>query len=461
MLGDMKKEMPNKFIEQARVVLERLEEAGYAAYLVGGYVREMLKNELLPAMEGAAEVTDIDIATSAMPEQVRTVFADLAVIDTGLQHGTVTIMVPDPVEVTTFRVDGDYSDGRHPDSVRFVSSVEEDLARRDFTINAMAIDLRGTLIDPYGGREDLAMGLIRTVGDPEERFREDGLRILRGLRFASVSGYEIEEKTARALHEQKDLLRGIAAERIFVELKKLILGADAGRIIRRNVDVLQVIIPELAGMKGLDQKNPYHRYDVLEHCVRAMEAVETTEENAEYMKLSALLHDVGKPDTMTVDEDGVGHFYEHAHRGEEICRRIMNDLRSDRFTKDRVCTLVKYHDLHFEEDDRLLKRWMNRYGVDVLLEILALKKADNIATGNATDELIHKFDRIRDRIHMLVDEETCFRISDLDLDGRDLIDAGIAEGPAIGHVLDRLLEQVVDGNLPNEKAALIEAARKM
>ena len=461
----MKNEVLKKFIVTALPVLERLEDAGHEAYLVGGCVRDALRSECLQPEEGSGEdpprdITDIDVATSARPEQVKSIFSDMQVIDTGIAHGTVTILIQDgriPIEITTFRSDGDYTDGRHPDEVSFLTSVEEDLSRRDLTINAMAADARGEITDPFGGLDDLAAGLIRAVGDPMKRFSEDGLRILRTLRFASVLGFEIERKTAEALLVKKDLLRGIAPERIFAELRKLFRGSDAGKVIRRFSDVFAVIIPEIAGMKGMDQKNPYHRYDVLEHCIRTMENVETVPENTDYMKLAALLHDVGKPETMTVDEEGIGHFYGHAEAGEKICRRIMSDFRSDRFTTDRVCKLVRYHDLVFEEDERLLKRWMNRYGADVLLDILTLKKADNIATGNARVELIEKLDRIGERIRRLVAEESCYRSRDLAVNGRDIIDAGIAEGPLIGEILAYLLEQVVEGRVPNEKEALIAA----
>ena len=444
-----------KYIERARPVLEALEKNGHKALLVGGCVRE--------ALRGNEDRTDLDVTTGASPQEVKEVFRQWHVIDTGIKHGTVTVMMPVeeggekiPVEVTTFRSDGDYSDGRHPDEIRFVGSVEEDLARRDFTINSMAVGLDGELIDPFGGREDLKKGLIRAVGDPNVRFREDGLRIMRALRFASVLDFEIEKDTADALLLHKDLLKQISPERIFVELKKTLAGKSAGRVVREFTDVFSVVIPELEDIRGFHQRNSYHRYDVLEHCIRAMEAVETTPENREYMKLMALLHDVGKPSTFTLDEDGIGHFYGHAGEGDRICRAILQRLRSDGFTRDRICYLVHYHDLVFEEDDRLLKRWMSRHGTEVLLEILDFKKADNIATGNVTEELLDKFNRIKRRIMEIEKEGDCLRVKDLAVNGKDLMDAGVAPGPAMGGVLEKLLYAVLDGKVENDRAKLLE-----
>ena len=526
----------NKFIAQAAPVLQRLEHAGFEAYIVGGCVRELLREE--------TGFTDIDVTTNALPEEVCRVFADMPVIETGIKHGTVTVLIPAsvptdpplygdtesfpsdhmewavdtpaesvstvgtiegpriPIEITTYRTDGTYSDGRHPDQVRFVTSLEEDLARRDFTINAMAMELRGDLQDPFGGREDLAAGVIRAVGDPETRFNEDALRILRALRFAAVltrsgrteDGFRIEPATEAALFRCAPLLQKISVERIFAELKKLVCGPAAGDVVRRYVDILAVVIPELIPMKGFAQNNPYHRYDVLEHCIRAMEAVRSVMPDIEpaaapapdveaavvpeaestaiagndrdlrltYLKLTALLHDIGKPGVYTQDENGIGHFYGHPQAGEKIVRRILERLKADRFTMERVTTLIRYHDLVFQEDDRLLKRWMNRYTTPVLLEILEIKRADNIATGNVSEDLLQKFDRIKERIRSIQREadegQTCFCVKDLNVSGRDLLEAGIPEGPEIGRILQQLLEEVIDERIPNERAELLAAA---
>ena len=517
------KSIRDKFITHGRPVLQRLEEAGFEAWLVGGCVREALRAELGQSTElGQIPATDIDITTNALPEETCQVFSDMQVIETGLKHGTVTVLLepeasdapeassaedsassagsPEPetpapartpIEITTYRVDGSYSDGRHPDQVRFVMSLTEDLRRRDFTVNAMAMDQRGDIADPFGGQADLEAGIIRAVGDPDARFQEDGLRILRALRFASVLDYQIEAETDAALRRRANLLKGISAERIFAELKKLVCGKAAGRVVRGYFDVLTVVLPEMAPMKGFEQNNPYHRYDVLEHCIRAMEAVRPAEpeqgpdkeqdkEQAgptqtdaaeskapaqatgtapDYcMKLAALFHDIGKPQTYSVDEKGIGHFYGHPQAGTKIVRQIMQNMKADRFTSERLDTLIRYHDLVFQEDDRLLKRWMNRYSPQILLEILEIKRADNIATGNATRELLDKFDRIKKQILRLIQDKVCFSIRDLEINGKDLIEAGLPEGPEVGRILTALLEEVIDGTCPNEREALLARA---
>lgn len=469
-----------KRLMDADKLIEMLEAAGYEAYYVGGCVRD-----LLPA--------DIDVTTSATPEEMKEVFADLRYFETGIQHGTLTVLVPaadqgggqdsgyKPIEITTFRTDGAYTDNRHPDAVRFVRNLEEDLARRDFTINAMAMDRQGNVIDVFGGQHDLEAGLIRAVGDPDRRFQEDALRILRALRFAAVlsrseageegakaeKAFAIESATEAAMFRNKDLLRNISAERIYVELKKLIVGPRAGIVVRRYVDILGVFIPELLPMKGFEQHNPYHKYDVLEHCVRAMEAVEGAGYVEAYqMKLAALLHDVGKPQTFFIGDDGVGHMYGHAAAGEGIARDILGRLKADNETKERVCTLIKYHDLVFQEDRRLLKKWMNKYTPEMLLEILHIKRADNLATGNMSEELAQKFDRIEGEIRTILEEEQCFSLKNLALDGSDLMAVakeagGQTGGPWVGEILQELLDEVIDGKLPNEKEALAARAAEL
>ncbi|MDO4545748.1 MAG: HD domain-containing protein [Bacillota bacterium] len=472
--------------------LRLLEDAGYEAYAVGGRVRDALISCAagepaagLAAAKAATDATDaagspeaaglaaqtapeavgadIDITTNATPEQVKEVFAGYQTIDTGIKHGTVTVLLPIfeaaserfPVEITTYRSDGSYSDSRHPDQVSFVKSLEEDLARRDFTINAIARDLRGEIVDPFHGIEDIKLRQIRAVGDPEERFQEDALRIMRALRFAASLSFSIEKETAKALSGRKHLLKRMAAERLYMELKKMVVGPDAGRVIRDYTEVLGQVIPELLPMKDFQQHNPYHKYDVLEHCVRAMEAVRTTPENETYMKLAALFHDIGKPLTYSTDEAGIGHFYKHPHKSRELVIEILERLKADRFTVERVATLVKYHDLIFEKDPRLLKRWMNRLTPEVLFEILEIKRADNLATGNMSRELEEKFDEIKEMMAEIVAGGQCFSLKDLAVDGSDLLEMGIPPGPEVGEILDQLLEEVIEGRLPNEKNVLL------
>lgn len=461
-----------KRITGADKLIEMLEAADYEAYYVGGCVRDFLRAQTGHSdAKASGSPADIDVTTSATPDEMKEVFADLRYFETGIQHGTLTVLTPDeerrPIEITTFRTDGDYTDNRHPDQVRFVRNLEEDLARRDFTINAMAMDRRGNVVDIFGGQADLAAGKIRAVGDPDTRFQEDALRILRGLRFAAVlehggEAFAVEPETEAAMFRNKELLRNISAERIYAELKKLIVGPHAGIVIRRYVDILCVFIPELLPMKGFEQHNPYHRYDVLEHCIRAMEVVESAGFVEEYqMKLAALLHDVAKPQKFSLDENGVGHMYGHPEAGEKMTRDILNRLKADNETKTRVCTLIKYHDLVFQEDRRLLKRWMNRYTPEMLLEILHIKRADNLATGNMSEELADKFDRVEEEIRVILDEEQCFSLKDLAVDGSDLMEMTGEGGPQIGEVLAKLLDEVLDGTLSNEKEALMARAAEL
>ena len=280
-------------------VLSRLEQAGYASYVVGGAVRDCLAGR---------QPHDYDLCTAALPQQVEELFADYHVIETGLQHGTVTVIVEgEPVEVTTFRTEGRYSDGRRPDSVAFVSHIEEDLARRDFTVNAMAYSPIHGLCDPFGGQEDLEHKQLRCVGDPDTRLQEDALRILRALRFAAQRGYTIEPETAVALHRNRQRLSHVSAERITSELLQMICGAHAGSILMAFSDIITEILPELSPMIGFEQHNPHHKYDVWEHSVRSMESI-----RPEWLlRLTMLFHDAGKPGTFSMDERGIGHFYGH------------------------------------------------------------------------------------------------------------------------------------------------------
>lgn len=456
--------MKNLLMRREREILDRLHAAGYEGYFVGGCIRDILiaaRRGILA--EGMPPIGDIDVATNASPQQVQEVFASYQVVLTGLKHGTVTVVLPAegapsrpiPVEVTTYRSDGSYSDRRHPDSVTFLSCIAEDLARRDFTINAMACDVSGNVVDCFGGQGDIDAKIIRAVGDPNKRFQEDALRIMRALRFAAVLGFAIEPDTETAIFENKHLLQDVSAERIFMELKKLLTGKNAGNVIRRYVDVLGVVIPELLPMKGFEQHNSYHRYDVLEHCIRAMELVRTTPENAGYMKLAALFHDIGKPGTYSMDGKGIGHFYGHPKKSEELVRAILLRLSADKRTMERVVGLVKRHDLLFERDERLLKKWMNRLSPEVLLEILEIKLADNLATGNMSAELEAKFIDIRKMIAEILVQEQCFSRKTLAVSGNDVLAAGVEPGPAVGAALDKLLEAVIEGACENEREALL------
>ena len=471
MACDMKKENRDIIMERGASALRRLEGAGHEAYFVGGCVRDMLMDNIGPD-------TDIDIATDALPQEVKWIFHDMDVIDTGIKHGTVTVLLPAggtsdgkkadeaamkvlPVEITTYRTEKGYSDGRHPDGVEFTPSLAEDLKRRDFTINAMAMDGNGNITDMFGGRRDIEAGIIRAVGDPAVRFSEDGLRIMRAMRFASVLGFDVERETERAMFENSSMLERLSAERVFAEFCRMLTGDGAGGVVRKYIDVLGVVFPELHAMKDFQQHNEYHRYDVLEHCVRAMEAVRTTPENRLHMKLAALFHDVGKPQTYSQEDNGRGHFYGHAARGTVMMAEIMERFRTSRALAERVETLVKYHDLIFEKDERLLKKWMRRFTPQVLFEILEIKRADNLATGNMSAELLAKFDGIKIMMEDILIRSSCFTLADLAVDGNDIMGLGAKQGPEVGAVLEKLLDAVVEGRIVNDREKLLALGSKL
>ena len=343
-----------------------LEAAGYEAYLVGGAVRDFVRD--------SSPAKDWDIATNALPEQVKAVFAGFRLIETGLKHGTVTVVIDHiQLEITTYRVDGGYTDHRHPDAVSFTRSLKEDLERRDFTMNALAYHPAAGVVDLVGGRADIEAGLVRCVGDPDRRFREDGLRMLRALRFASVYGMTIEPGTAAAVHRNRALLERIAAERVQAELTKLLCGRGAAAVLRSFADVLEVLIPELVPMFGFDQRNPHHDRDVWEHTIAVVE--HTPPEPV--LRWAALFHDMGKPSCFSLT-DGVGHFFGHAEQGAVMTERILDRLRFDRDGRERIARLVRYHDMPLTADRKRIKRLLSKHGVEAARQLIGLHRADTL-----------------------------------------------------------------------------------
>lgn len=427
----------------ALTVVERLERYGYEAYVVGGCVRDSLLGR---------NPKDWDVCTNALPEEVLRVFKRFHVIKTGLQHGTVTVMVDkQPVEVTTFRIDGDYSDNRHPDSVNFVSRVEEDLARRDFTINAMAYSPARGLVDAFDGQTDLKAGIIRCVGEPDARFNEDGLRILRALRFAARYNFGIETETAFSIHRNRHLLENVSVERIFTELKGILVGDGVLGMMQAFPDVFSIIIPELAPAIGFDQHNPHHCYDVWTHTAHAVQSAPADE----VIRLALLLHDIAKPATFTRGDDGKGHFYDHGTKGADMARRILRHLKSDTATLENVVTLVREHDATLPTTAPGMRRCIGRLGLNTLNQLLAIKQADMDA--QSTHERPQKQATLRDARLLLEDvlEGTpAYSVGDLALAGRDLIALGLKPGPAMGNILKTLLTEVQDEILPNTREAL-------
>ena len=433
----------------AERILTLLNQAGYKAYVVGGCVRDALLSRT---------PKDWDICTSALPDEMERVFRGFRVVETGLKHGTLTVVLDGiPYEITTFRVDGAYTDHRHPDGVTFVTDVREDLARRDFTVNAMAYHPAEGLIDAFGGQEDLQRKVIRCVGQPEERFREDALRILRALRFASVYGFTIDEETAKATHKLKETLNLVAAERIQAELGKLLGGQGCGDILRAYRDILGQILPQLIPMFDFPQCTPHHRFDVWEHTVRSVENVPATE----VLRFAMLLHDAGKPATFTRDESGVGHFCGHAACSEKIAEAVMTRLRMDKATAQRVILLVKHHDIDLSTDGRLLKRRLNQFGEEALRQLIDVQEADQLAKGTCDRaEIRASAAALRQALDALLASAPCFTLKDLAVNGRDIAALG-AKGSAIGDVLQHLLSCVMDDVLPNEKDSLLREAKRM
>lgn len=436
--------------DYALTVVERLESRGYEAYVVGGCVRDSLLGR---------QPNDWDVCTNALPEDVLRVFRRFHVIKTGLQHGTVTVMSDkQPVEVTTFRIDGNYSDNRHPDAVSFVSHVEEDLARRDFTINAMAYSPTRGLVDAFGGQEDLAAGLIRCVGEPDARFNEDGLRIMRALRFAARFGFAIERETAASVRRNRHLLENVSAERIFKELKGILIGAGVTDMLLAFPEVFSCIIPELAPSIGFDQHTPYHCHDVWTHSAYAVAAAPADE----ILRLTMLLHDVGKPSCFSMGEDGRGHFYGHPAAGEKLTKTILQRLKSDNATLSTVCTLVRVHDMTMPTTVPGMRRLVGKLGVENVRRLLDVQRADHAAHSDydhASGTAL-----IRDAAELLEDVlemAPAFTVKDLAINGNTLMQLGMSPGPAMRQVLETLLAAVQEGELENSADALIERTKEL
>ncbi len=431
-------------------LIEKLNSEGYEAYAVGGCVRDSLLG---------IEPHDWDICTSARPEEMQRVFQGFHTVATGLKHGTLTVVIDhQPYEVTAYRLDGEYTDHRHPDGVTFVQDLAEDLARRDFTVNAMAWHPKDGLVDHYSGREDLAAGLIRCVGEAEKRFGEDALRILRALRFASDYSFQIERKTSEAIHRLYPELRDIAAERVRSELGRLLIGAGAGRILREYTDVITFLLPVLRGTVGFDQRTPYHAFDVWEHSLRAVEEVRPTEA----LRMAMLLHDCGKPACFTLGADGQGHFYGHAKVSRNLAEPAAEALKMDNATKEKVLTLIEWHMAELSTDKRQLTRWLNRLGEETLFDLIEVQRADQAACLGTPESRMQADTRageLKQALEELLAEKPCFSLRDLAVNGNDMKSLGLA-GRQIGETLQQLLESVMAGELPNEREALLRSAKE-
>lgn len=432
-----------------RLIIRRLQEAGFRGYAVGGCVRDSLLGRT---------PNDWDITTDARPEQVLTLFRDFHVIETGLPHGTVTVMIDyEPFEVTTFRVDGTYSDGRHPDSVQFTVSVEEDLARRDFTVNAMAYNDEDGLIDPFGGQNDLKSGILRCVGNPERRFTEDALRLFRALRFAAKLDFSIEDNTLRALRDLSGKIGQVARERVFTELKQTLTAPHAASALRLAPELVFAAVPELAVLRDVPQNNPYHIYDVWEHTLHALEASPADET----VRLAVLFHDVGKGVCRTVDANGRDHFYGHAAHSAKITAQALRHLRCDNRTLHDVTKLTELHDLNFPMRTAKFRRLLASLGYDLFYKLLDVAAADSAGHApHCIEDRAAALQNARREAERLEAEDACLSMRQLAVNGKDMTKLGYT-GREIGMVLEMLLDSVIIGQTPNDREILLTRAEKM
>lgn len=440
----MKIELPRKVV----LIIKNLQRHGYDAYAVGGCVRDSILNR---------KPEDWDITTSAKPEQVKRIFR--RTVDTGIEHGTVTVLIgKDGFEVTTYRVDGLYEDGRHPKEVTFTSRLEEDLKRRDFTINAMAYNDDERLVDAFGGMRDLNYHLIRCVGDPKERFSEDALRILRAVRFSAQLAFPIEPETAEAIKSQAPNLEKISAERIQAELVKLLVSDHPERIQDAcELGITKVVLPEWDDMVGVKQNTPHHKYDVAAHTVHALQNVK----NDKVLRLTMLFHDMGKPVMKTTDENGRDHFKGHAIASEQIAKTVMKRLKFDNDTIRKVTKLVAYHDYRMEPTGANVRRAMHEIGVELFPYYLAVRLADTKAQSSYERRgKLENIIQIRELYRNALRNKECVTLKDLAVTGTDLINLGIAPGKELGTLLNELLDMVIEDPAWNQKGKLCDYVKE-
>ena len=425
-----------------KIILERLKNAGFEAYCVGGAVRDSIM-DINPG--------DWDITTSALPEETRELFKDFRTVDTGLKHGTLTVIIDKtPYEVTTFRIDGEYGDNRHPENVTFTSKIGDDLARRDFTVNALAYNEESGLVDLYGGQDDIYNSIIKTVGDADTRFQEDGLRIMRALRFSATLGFEIEEETKKAIHKNKDLLKNISAERIAVELTKLLCGKNAFDILMEYSDVLSVFIPEIAPAVNFTQYGKKHAYDVWEHICHTVDTIPQDR----ILRLTMLLHDLGKVPTHKINDNGDSTFKNHATVGGEMAKEILTRLKFDKKTINRVSFLVSHHDFEPPETKIQLKKKMKILTAEDVRTLLIIKKSDRGALSEAYRDISKESEQVLIWLKEIEENNECVAVSQLKVNGKDLINLGY-KNEEIGKKLDYLLDCVVEEKVHNNKHELL------
>ncbi len=422
-------------------ILERFHKNAFEAYCVGGCIRDSIMGKT---------PYDWDITTSALPEQTKKLFSDIKTVDTGIKHGTVSLVIDKKcVEVTTYRTDGKYKDNRHPENVTFTKSLEEDLARRDFTMNAIAYDGKN-ITDVFDGTKDIYNGIIKTVGEPAQRFKEDGLRIMRALRFSSVLGFEIEENTKQAIHENRELLLNISKERLASELTKMLVGNNIFAVLTEYSDVLSVFIPEIAPAVGFRQYGKKHAYDVWEHICHTVDTIPPDR----ILRLTMLLHDLGKVPTHALNENGDSTFKNHAAAGGEIAKEILTRLKFDKKTINKVSFLVSNHDFEPPETKLLLKKKMKTLSADDIRTLLTIKKSDRGALSEEYRDIKRESEQVLLWLDEIENNNECVKLGDLAISGKELTKKGLS-GEEVGLTLDRLLDAVVEGKVKNEKNDLL------
>ncbi len=433
--------------DEIRTCISMLNDRGYKAYVVGGAVRDHLMSR---------KINDYDVCTDALPHEVEAVFSGYRVIETGIKHGTVTVLIgASSVEITTFRTDGSYSDGRHPDSVDFTRDIVKDLSRRDFTVNAIAYSPNEGYIDPFNGINDIGSNIIRCVGDPIKRFSEDALRILRALRFSSTLKFEIEKETSDAIFALKNNLSLVSRERIRDEFKKLICGDGAFKVMTEFRDVIALIVPDLSKTFDYDQNNPHHDFDLYTHTVKT---VCNLPKDAT-LRFAGLLHDIAKPLTEFKDENGISHYYGHAHHGSEMAESILKDLRFSNAEIKKIVTLIRHHDGVINETETAISRKMSKIGAELYFDLLDLQRADNASQKTDSSLRTEHNEALRRMANEILTKEPCLSLSDLALNGNDIIALGY-KGKEIGKALSYLFDAVLSGEVENTKEALTYYLKK-
>ena len=431
-------------------IIDRLESFGHECFVVGGCVRDSLSGN---------PVNDWDFTTSATPDEIEKCFSDFTTFDIGKRFGTICVVVEGVnFEITTYRKDGDYRDSRHPDSVSFSKALSDDLSRRDFTINAMAYNKTQGLIDIFDGIKDLKYGVVRCVGEPDVRFTEDALRIMRALRFAAKFGYSLEAKTSESIIKNKDRLLDISSERIISELSKLLCSEHVDFILRRYKDVIAVVIPEISVMFNFDQKSLHHNKDLWRHTVSAVKNTP----NSQVMRTAMLLHDIGKPMTVCTDKNGHSHFKNHPKLSSAIANTILKRLKYPSAFIKTVCLLIEHHDDRLTPDSPTIKRYLRNLGVADLSMLLSIQRADILAQSNyKREEKLETLDAVCDEFNRIIHSDECYSLESLAVNGKDIIHLGVTSGEKIGSVLSELLDLVIDGKLKNNYDELIKYSKSI